>query len=333
VTLVIETPLVGHGVPRSRRSVDIIIPAYNEEECLEELARRLARLFDLESAYDWRAIIVENGSMDRTWERLEEIAAKDSRFTVVRLSRNFHMDGGLTAGLEYATADSVVFMAADLQDPPEAISDFLRCWEEGVHNVYGLVTERRGTSALRRFNSQAFYWLANRITSGRMPRNASDFRLLDRQLYETLRGLDERNRFMRGLVAWAGFESAAVPVPRAARFAGSSKAYSLPVFGLAMRAIFAHTYLPLRVISLFGVFFSFAALVAFVVLAVIWETQGVPFAGFGSLVSLALFGFGVLTVMLGVIAEYLGLIYEEVKRRPNFVVQETIGLPRPARRR
>ncbi|HVS84978.1 MAG TPA: glycosyltransferase family 2 protein [Gaiellaceae bacterium] len=317
----------------SRRSIDVVIPAYNEEECLPELARRLAAVFDAESGYVWRAIVVENGSVDRTWEILREIAAQDARFTAVRLSRNFHMDGGLTAGLEYATADAVVFMAADLQDPPEVIPQFVRLWEQGVDNVYGLVTERQGTSALRRFNSQAFYWLANRLTTGRMPRNVSDFRLMDRRLYETLRGLDERNRFMRGLVAWAGFESAGVPVPRPPRHAGDSKAYSLPVLGFAMRAIFAHTYLPLRVITAFGIFASFASTVAFVVLFVIWETQGVPFAGFGSLVSLGLMSFGILTTMLGVMAEYLGLIYEEVKRRPNFVVRETVGLPAPPPRR
>lgn len=317
---------------RSRRSVDVIIPAYNEQDCIQELARRLSSLFDLETTYDWRAIIVENGSADRTWELLQEIAQNDPRFTVLRLSRNFHMDGGLTAGLEYATADAAVFMAADLQDPPEAISDFLRHWEKGIHNVYGLVTERPDAGALRRFNSQAFYWLANRLTSGQMPRNVSDFRLMDRRLYETVRNMDERNRFMRGLVAWAGFKSAAVPVPREPRFAGSSKAFSLPVFGFAMRAIFSYTYLPLRIIGFLGLFFSFAAFIAFVVLVIIWETKGVPFAGFGSIVSLFLMAFGILTTMLGVIAEYLGLIYEEVKRRPNFVVQETIGIPESADR-
>ena len=320
------------GRPGSRRSVDVVIPAYNEEECLPELARRLAEVFEAEPAYDWRAIIVENGSTDSSWQILQEIAAKDERFTIIRLSRNFRMDGGLTAGLEFATADAVVFMASDLQDPPEVIPEFLRHWEDGVHNVYGLVTERQGTGLLRRFNSQAFYWLANRLTSGRMPRNVSDFRLMDRRLYEALRGMDERNRFMRGLAAWAGFESIGVPVPRPPRYGGSSKALSLPVFGFAMRAIFAHTYLPLRVITVIGVLFSFASAVAFVVLFVIWETNGVPFAGFGSLVSLGLFSFGMLTVMLGVIAEYLGLIYEEVKRRPNFIVQETIGIPEPPRR-
>jgi polyisoprenyl-phosphate glycosyltransferase len=318
---------------RSQRSVDVVIPAYNEQDCIEELARRLSQIFDSETAYDWRAIVVENGSTDRTWDLLEEIVKNDPRFTVVRLSRNFHMDGGLTAGLEYATADAVVFMAADLQDPPEAIYEFLRRWEEGYDNVYALVTERQGTGFLRRFNSQAFYWLANRLTSGQMPRNVSDFRLMDRRLYETVRGLDERNRFMRGLVAWAGFKSTGVPVTRPPRFGGSSKAFSLPVFGFATRALFSHTYLPLRIIGFIGILFSFAAFVSFVVLVIIWETRGVPFAGFGSLVSLGLMAFGILTTMLGVIAEYLGLIYEEVKRRPNFVVQETIGITRSADRR
>jgi dolichol-phosphate mannosyltransferase len=315
-----------------RRQIDVIVPAYNEEGCLDELVRRLLLMFEDEDEYDWRAVIVENGSEDLSWPILQRLCASDSRITAVRLSRNFHMDGGLTAGLDYATGDAVVFMTADLQDPPEAIPAFLREWEKGAHNVYGLVTERQGTGWLRKLNSQAFYWLANRLTAGRMPRNASDFRLMDRSLYETLRGLDERNRFMRGLVSWAGFESAAVPVPRAPRFAGESKAYSLPVFGLAVRAIFAHTYLPLRVISLGGIAFSVLAAVSFVGCAIVWFTRGVPFAGFGTLVSLALLGFGVLTVMLGTIAEYMSLIYEEVKGRPNFVVRETLGLAKDSQR-
>ena len=145
-------PTPSDGRPGSRRSVDVVIPAYNEEECLPELARRLAEVFEAEPAYDWRAIIVENGSTDRSWELLQGIARNDERFTVVRLSRNFHMDGGLTAGLDFASADAVVFMAGDLQDPPEVIPEFLRHWDAGYHNVYGLVTERQGTGPLRRFN-------------------------------------------------------------------------------------------------------------------------------------------------------------------------------------
>lgn len=308
------------------KSVDIVIPMYNEEGCVHELARRLVAVFDEESAYTWRAICVENGSMDRTWALLQGVAAEDDRFTIVRLSRNFHMDGGLTAGLEFATADAVVFMTADLQDPPEAIPLFLREWEAGFDNVYGEVTAREGTGPVRRLNSHAFYWLAGKMTHGRMPRNASDFRLMDRKLYETVRGMDERNRFMRGLVAWAGFTSKAVPVPRPPRFAGESKAYSLPVIGLAFRALFAHSYLPLRLITVMGLICSAIAVVAFVVSAVVWFTRGVPFAGFGSIIALVLLGFGTLTLMLGVISEYLSLVYEEVKHRPNFVVRETVGL-------
>lgn len=308
------------------RSVDVIVPAYNEEDCIEELVRRLLAVFDSEPDYEFRAIIVENGSSDRTWELLQVAAAQDSRICVLKLSRNFRMDGGLTAGLEYARADAVVFMTADLQDPPEVIPLFIREWEKGADNVYGLVTKREGTGPIRRMNSQAFYWVANKMTDGRMPRNASDFRLMDRRLYETLRSLDERNRFMRGLVAWAGFTSVSVPVPRPPRFAGESKAYSLPVVGLAARALLAHSYLPLHIIAVSGMALFGVSLVALVVLSVLWITKGVPFAGFGSIVALALLGFGLLVMMLGVIAEYLSLIYEEVKGRPNFVVREAIGI-------
>ena len=308
------------------KSIDIVIPAFNEDECIEEMVRRLKLVFAAESNYSWRVIYVENGSSDNTWGLLQEACAQDERFTVVRLARNFHMDGGLTAGLEFATADAVVFMTADLQDPPEVLPLFVREWEAGFDNIYGEVTAREGTGLIRRFNSQAFYWLAGKMTDGRLPRNASDFRLMDRTLYETVRGLDERNRFMRGLVAWSGFTSKAVPVPRPPRFAGESKAYSLPVIGLAFRALFAHSYLPLRLITLTGIISSFLAVVLFIGLGIVWLTRGVPFAGFGSIMSLVLLGFGALTLMLGVLAEYLSLVYEEVKRRPNFVVRETVGL-------
>jgi glycosyltransferase involved in cell wall biosynthesis len=308
------------------KTVDIVIPAYNEEDCVEELSRRLKMLFDKESSYRWRALIVENGSSDNTWNLLERIANDDDRFSIVQLSRNFHMDGGLTAGLEYVTADAVVFMTADLQDPPEAISDFLRVWERGVHNVYGRVSERIGTGKLRKFNSQAYYFLANKFTGGLITRNASDFRLMDRKLYETVRNLDERNRFMRGLVAWAGFTSQAVPVSRPPRFGGESKAFSIPVFGFAVRSIFAHSYFPIRAISIVGFLSSLVAMITFLIMLGVWLTKGVPFPGFGSIMTLVLFIFGTLTLILGVLAEYIGLIYQEVKRRPNFVVQETRNL-------
>lgn len=308
------------------KSIDVIIPAYNEEECIQELATRLGALFDLEKGYKWRAIVVENGSKDRTWELLQKVSGDDPRITAVRLSRNFGMDGGLTAGLGFASGDAAVFMTADLQDPPEAISLFLREWENGADNVYGLVTERQGSSLMRRINSQAFYAVANYMTKGTLTKNASDFRLMDRRLYEALRELNERNRFMRGLVAWAGFRSVGVPVARPPRFGGKSKAYSWTVIELAIRGIFAHSYVPIRAISILGFLSAAGAVVAFVVMSITWLVTKVPFPGFGTIVSLILLVFGALTLALGVIAEYIALIYEEVKGRPNYVVWDTIGL-------
>src|SRR5665811_2544789 len=156
---------------------------------------------DAEPGYDFEVIVVENGSQDDTWYKLNRIRERDARFKILQLARNFRMDGGLTAGLADATGDAAVLMTADLQDPPELISDFLRKWEEGYENIYMVVSERQGTGPLRTLNSKAFYWLAGKLTDGAIPRNASDFRLVDRGVYETVNSMQERNRFVRGLFA------------------------------------------------------------------------------------------------------------------------------------
>lgn len=310
----------------TRRSVDVIVPLFNEEECVDELVSRLTSVFNSVADLDWRAILVENGSTDSTWELVQTACRSDSRFVSIRLARNFHMDGGLTAGLSIASADAVVLMAGDLQDPPEVIPTFIEAWSEGIENVYAEITRRGGTGPIRRFTSWAFYRIANFMTGGRIPRNASDFRLMDRRLYESVRKMEERNRFVRGLVAWAGFTSRAIPIERPPRHGGESKAYTLPVLGMAVRAILAHSYVPLRVITVIGLVASFGATVALVVNAVVAVRLGVPFAGFGTLVSLMLLVLGILAMILGVIAEYLSLIYEEVKRRPNFIIKESLGV-------
>ena len=309
-----------------KKLITIIVPAYNEEACIEELARQLTAVFAVNDRYDFETLIIENGSVDRTWEILQTINARDPRFKVIRLARNFRMDGGITAGLDYATGDAVVFMTADLQDPPELITEFIKKWEEGYENIYMHVLKRRGTGPIRSFNSQAFYWLAGKLTDNRIPKNVSDYRLLDRKVYEAVRGMKERNRFVRGLVAWVGFKSIGVEAERAERFGGASNAHSLIVIDLAFKGIFSHSYIPLKLITLTGVVLSLASFVSIVVFVNVWLFIGVPFAGFGTIVSIAVLAFGTLTFMLGIIAEYLGLIYEEVKARPNFVVSEELGL-------
>jgi dolichol-phosphate mannosyltransferase len=309
-----------------KKLVSVIVPAFNEESCIDELARRLKIVFSKNEKYDFEALIIENGSTDRTWEILKVINAKDPRFKVIRLARNFRMDGGITAGLNFAKGDAVVFMTADLQDPPELISEFIKKWEDGFENVYMQVSKRVGTGPLRTFNSKAFYWLAGKLTDNRIPKNVSDFRLLDRKVYEAVRGMNERNRFVRGLVAWVGFRSVGVEAERPERFGGESKAHSLKVIDLAFKGIFSHSYVPLKLITMTGVALSLISFVSLILWMIVWLTSGVPFAGFGTIVSLAVLAFGTLTFMLGIIAEYLGLIYEEVKGRPNFIVAEQLGI-------
>lgn len=319
------TPATSPRAKAARKKIALVIPAYNESECVDELAERLAAMFDTEKAYDFEAIIIENGSTDDTLEKLLAINARDPRFKILQLARNFRMDGGITAGLSVVDADACVLMTADLQDPPEFIPEFIRKWEEGYENVYGVVTERRGTGPIRTMNSKLFYWLAGKLTDDRITKNASDFRLLDRKVYETVRTMEERNRFVRGLVSWVGFKSIGLPMKRPPRFAGVSKAHSLKVIDLAFKGIFAHSNVPLRLITITGFLVSLIAIVALVVLAIRFFAYGVPFDGFGTLVSVMLIGFGILTLLLGVIGEYLGLIYEEVKHRPNFIVSRKIG--------
>jgi glycosyltransferase involved in cell wall biosynthesis len=309
-----------------KKLISVIIPAYNEEDCVNELALRLKQLFDVESNYNFEVVIVENGSLDSTWELLRDIATNDNRFKVVKLSRNFRMDGGLTAGLEFISGDACVLMTADLQDPPELISDFLRHWELGWENIYGIVTKRTGTSLVRRFNSRAFYWLAGRLTDGRIPQNASDFRLVDKKVYLVVRGMQERNRFVRGLFAWSGFRSIGIPMIRPERFGGVSNAPTLKVLDLAFKGIFAHSYKPLRLITILGGVIFMGTALSFILLVYKWITEGVPFPGYGLAVSISLLALGLFGLMLGIMSEYLGLVYEEVKSRPNYLVSETINL-------
>lgn len=309
----------------TKKLISIIVPAYNETDCVDELARRLTLIFEAETKYDFECVIIENGSIDDTFEKLVAINAKDSRFKILQLARNFRMDGGLTAGLSVIKGDACVLMTADLQDPPELIPDFLRLWEQGYENVFGMVTERQGTGAIRKFNSRAFYLLANSLTDGRVTKNASDFRLVDKKVYESVRSMEERNRFVRGLFSWVGFKSIGVPMVRPPRHGGVSNAHTFKVLDLAFKGIFAHSYKPIKLISILGF-----ALTAFAALFIIWTiiaavTLGVPFSGYGTILCTMLLGFGVVTLLLGVIGEYVALIYEEVKARPNFIVSNKVG--------
>ncbi|RJQ33036.1 MAG: glycosyltransferase [Actinobacteria bacterium] len=309
-----------------KKLISIVIPAYNEADGIYELAKRLQEVFEENSSYDFEAIVVENGSEDGTYQKLQAINNKDPRFKILQLARNFRMDGGITAGLYYATGDAAVVMTADLQDPPELITSFIKKWEEGFDNVYGVVTKRQGTNIIRKMNSQIFYWLINKMTAGSFPKNVSDFRLVDKKVYQTINAMKERNRFLRGMFYWVGFKSAGVEFERTPRFAGESKAHTLKVLELAIKGMLAYSLLPLRLITFFGISLSILAFIVLIFIVIQFILYGVPFPGYGTLMTIVLLLFGFLFVMLGIVSEYIGLIYEEVKQRPNYIVKKTVGL-------
>ena len=309
-----------------KKLISIVIPAYNEEDSVDEIAKRLQSVFKDASRFDFEVVFIENGSTDNTYERLLNIRENDKRFKILKLSRNFRKDGGVTAGLNFVSGDAAILMDADLQDPPELILEFLRKWEEGYENVYGIIKKREGVPFLRRLNSSIFYWIINKLAGGRIPKNVSDFRLIDKKVYRTINTMQERNRFVRGLFAWVGFKSIGVPFEKPQRFAGATNADTLKVIDLAMKGILAHSYIPLKLITVLGLLISFLSFVILVALVFKWVFWGVPFAGFGTIMSALLLLFGFLFTLLGIIGEYIGLIYEEVKNRPNYIVSEKHGL-------
>jgi len=310
----------------SRKLLSFVIPAYNEEGCVDLLHAALDKLSQqLADRYECEFILVENGSHDATFEKLKLLHEKDARIKIVKLSRNFMTDGGITAGLAYAKGEAAIIMCADLEDPPEVVPEFLAKWEQGYQNVYGVIQRRQG-NALRRFNSRMFYMVINKMTGGVIPRAVSDFRLIDRKVIDAVNRLEERTRMWRGLVAWTGFRSVGVKFNRGNRPAGESKASTALVLKLAMRGIFAFSVIPLRIATIFGAVLSGVSFAAMLYQVIKVMMFGVPFDGFGTLVCAIFMLFGFIFIILGIMSEYIGMIFEETKGRPNFLVEETLGI-------
>lgn len=310
----------------NRKKISVVTPAYNEEECVDELLRRLAIVSEkLAADFDFEFIVVENGSADDTFAKLVTLRNNDPRLRILRLSRNFGAEGAVTAGLRHATGDAAVIMSADLQDPPELIPAFVARWTEGYDNVYGIIEGRTDEGPVRRVLTKAFYRIINRLNTQPVPENVSDFRLVSRPVYETLNRMNEKHRMLRTMWGWIGFKSIGMPYVRPARFGGKSTYALLRNINFAVHGILASSVTPLKIIPIFGLTvaaFSFALLG---VLAVRWIVLGVPFAGFGTIVALMLLMFGFLFLFLGIISEYVGMIFEEVRQRPHFVLSERLG--------
>jgi polyisoprenyl-phosphate glycosyltransferase len=304
--------------------ISVVVPAYNEELVINETHKRLNDALSSIAA-DYEIIYVNDGSRDKTIEILKEIGAKDSHVRILNFSRNFGHQVAVTAGIQHATGDAVVLIDADLQDPPELIKEFVRKWQEGYDVVYAIRKSRAGETWFKKFTAAIYYRTLRKLIDIEIPLDTGDFRLMSRKVVDSLNAMPERHRFIRGLVSWVGFKQIGVEYERQERFAGETKYPLKKMIKFAMDGITAFSYKPLQLASWLGVY---AALIGFVgILAIIalkFLTQ-VTVQGWSSLMVVVLFIGGVQLGILGIMGEYLGRIYDEVRGRPLYLLQERIG--------
>jgi glycosyltransferase involved in cell wall biosynthesis len=303
--------------------LSVAIPAHNEEDVLAELLRRVATAMDSIEGGPHEIVIVDDGSTDQTWTILEQAAQHEPRLTVVGLSRNFGHQAALAAALDHVSGDAVVLMDADLQDDPNAIGRFVQKYQEGYDVVYAKRIRRKEPWWLRALY-YTFYRLIAHISDMRLPLDAGDFGLISSRVVEQLRKMREHHRYLRGLRSWAGFRQIGIEVERNERYAGRSKYNLLRLIKLAMDGIFAFSIVPIRAATVLGALAMVvpALYVVYSIIAKLFFNQAPQ--GFTALVSLITFAFGVQLIFFGIIGEYVGRIYEEVKARPLYIASKVI---------
>lgn len=304
--------------------VSIVVPALNEEENIRLLERELNETLEGQP-YDFEFIVVDNGSTDGTGAAVKAICLRDPRWKYVRFSRNFGVDASITAGYRLASGDAIIVLYSDLQDPPQVIPAFLEKWREGFDVVYGVQTLRRGDPRWRNAVVKVVYKIISALADVPIPTNAGDFRLISRPVRDALETCGEYNRYMRGLIAWLGFRQTGVEYERRPRGAGQSKAPLGSMIVFALNAFTSFSVKPLRMFTIFGFGLVALSLLAVPIYVALYLT-GDPPAGVTTLIILALLGIGVNSLGIGVLGEYLGRTYAETKRRPLYVIADSVNL-------
>ncbi len=304
--------------------LSVVVPVYNEARNLRPLVAALAPVLDAETA-GWEVIFVDDGSADDSLQIIREINAADQRFRAVSFSRNFGKEIAIAAGLDHARGRAVAIMDADLQHPPAVLASFLAKWREGFQMVYGVRTDRDGESALKRSFARAFYRLFERFGETGLPEGAGDFRLMDRKAVDALRAMGERARFSKGLYAWVGFRSVGVPFEVAERLHGATKFNYRKLFSFAFDGISSFSTVPLKIATYLGAMIALLSTLAAIFYAVRTLFFGADVPGFPTLVVSIMFFSGIQLLSLGMIGEYVGRIFAEVKGRPLYLVGEHVG--------
>lgn len=302
----------------------VIIPAYNEEEVIEESYRRLKKVMD-STGETYELIFVNDGSRDGTAEKLRNLVAVDGNVRMLGFSRNFGHQTAITAGMDHAAGEAVLIIDADLQDPPEVMLDMIEKWKAGFHVVYGKRTRRKGETFFKTFTAKVFYRLLNALTDITIPVDTGDFRLIDRIVCDTLKSMPERNRYVRGLVSWVGFKQTSVGYVREERFAGETKYPLRKMLKLAFDGLSSFSYKPLRLSSLLGS--MVLLLTAFYFLYIIVRNILVD-PNLSPLYAVAGFSFllnGLVLLMIGILGTYISRISDESKGRPLYIIEEKEG--------
>ncbi len=313
---------------RNHPVLSVVAPVYNEDELLPLFYQRT--IAALESiGVPFELVLVNDGSRDRCFEIMHELHARDSRVKVINFSKNFGHQIAITAGIDYARGDAVAVIDSDLQDPPEVIAEMFQKWREGFEVVYAVRGEREGETAFKKATASLFYRTIRNITNVDIPVDTGDFRLMDRKVVNALKSMREQKRFMRGLSAWVGFKQVGVTYRRDARTAGETKYPLKKMIRFAMDGITAFSYLPLQMATYFG-FFVAACSMLFLLFVIVMRlidpnSPSPAFFGQASTLASVLFIGSVQLIFLGIIGEYLGRIYDEVKRRPLYLVSEELG--------
>lgn len=300
----------------------IIIPLFNEESVIEETYKRLKIIMDsTESAYE--LILINDGSTDKTFDITSQICLYDKNVKLLNFSRNFGHQNAITAGMDYSEGDALVVIDADLQDPPYVILDMIKKWKDGFEVVYGKRIKRQGEKVFKKFTAKIFYRILRSLADIEIPTDARDFRLIDRKVCDAVKTLGEQNRYMRGLVSWVGFKQTSVEYVREERFAGETK-YSLKkMLKFAADGITSFSLRPLRLSAYAGLLmlvFSFFYLIWLLIKRVIFQRTVI--FGWSSVVSINMFFCGITLVILGILGEYIGRIFDEVKQRPLYIIRD-----------
>lgn len=308
-----------------RRLISVVIPCLNEEAVLPELIARLEALGQRHGDYDFEFLLIDDGSRDGSVALLREAAARDKRFRILVFSRNFGQQVAASAGVDMARGEAVVLMDCDLQDPPEVVSDMIAKWREGYDVVYGTRRSRDGDGWFKRKSAEGFSRLINRLSEIPIPEDTGDFRLMSRPVVEVLKAMPERQRFLRGMVAWVGYRQTAVYYDRPERFAGETKYPLGKMLRYALDGLLSFSAKPLQISIGLGLLSAGLALLGILYALVMRLFTSVWVEGWTALMIAVLFLGGVQLVCLGIIGEYIGRIYREVQRRPLYVVRDRIG--------